>query len=127
MKIKIFILFVFMCFLFSPANAMQISENDGIYHIILKSNNKTLKKLKCISAQDLMTNREIHKKSKAVLTINGGFFDPVNKKTVSYVYTDRGLVEDPIFNENLYKSAIVRKNMDKIIKQLEKIYSKKGE
>ena len=120
MNKKIFtILFMLFSFLCIPANAVNIKENNGVYHIVLKSNRKTLKKLKCISVQDLMTNREIHKKSKAVLTVNGGFFDPVNKKSVSYVYTDRGLVEDPIFNENLYKSGIVRKNMDKILNRTE--------
>ena len=113
---KILSLFIVIASLiFTPAFGVQIKEDNGVYHVVLKANNRTLKKLKCIAAQELMTNREIHKKSKAVLTINGGFFDPVNKKTVSYVYTDRGLVEDPIFNENLYKSAIVRKNMDKIL------------
>jgi len=119
MKIKLFITFLLIFCLSVPAYSVKISENNGIYHVILKSNKKTLKKLKCIATQDLMTNREIHKKSKAILTINGGFFDPVNKKTVSYVYTDRSLVEDPIFNENLYKSAVVRKNMDKILNRTE--------
>ena len=120
MNKKIFtILFMLVSFVCIPANAVEIKENDGVYHITLKANNKTLKKLKCISVQDLMTNREIHKKMKAVMTINGGFFDPANKKSVSYVYTDRGLVEDPIFNENLYKSGILRKNMDKILNRSE--------
>ena len=113
------ILFILFSFLSIPANAVDIKENDGVYHIIIKANNKTLKKLKCISVQDLMTNREVHNKTKAILTVNGGFFDPANKKSVSYVYTDRGLVEDPIFNENLYKSGIVRKNMDKILNRTE--------
>jgi len=113
------LLLVLTSLMFTQALGVELKKSDGIYHVILKANNKTLKKLKCVSTQDLTTNREIHKKSKAVLTINGGFFDPVNKKTVSYVYSDRGLIEDPIFNENLYKSAIVRKNMDKILNRSE--------
>ena len=116
---KFLYVFIILGLMFTPALGVEIKENNGVYQVILKANNKTLKKLKCVAVQDLMTNREIHKKSKSVLTINGGFFDPVNKKTVSYVYTDRDLVEDPIFNENLYKSAIVRKNMDKILNRSE--------
>lgn len=122
MKMFRYCLFVLVVVIFLvgyPAGAITVSESDGIYHVILKSNNKTLKKLKCVATQDLTTNREIHNKSKAVLTINGGFFDPMNKKTVSYVYSDRSLVEDPIFNENLYKSGVVRKNMEKILNRTE--------
>lgn len=102
-----------------PAQAFEITENDGIYHVTLEQNKKTAKRLKCVIADDLMTNREIHKKADAVLTVNGGFFDPQNKKTVSFVATDGQIVADPIFNENLFTDPIVKKNLDKILNRSE--------
>lgn len=106
-------------FSFQPVQAIDITETDGVYHIILEQNKKTAKRLKCVIADDLMTNREIHKKAESVLTINGGFFDPQNKKTVSYVTTDGQIVADPIFNENLLADPLLRKNLDKVLNRSE--------
>lgn len=102
-----------------PAQALEIKENDGIYHVIIDQNRKTANRLKCIVADDLMTTREVHKKADAVLTINGGFFDPQNKKTVSYVTNDGHMMADPLFNENLLADPILRKNLDKILNRSE--------
>lgn len=109
----------FPLFNIQPAKAIDISESDGVYHIILEKNKKLAKRLKCVIADDLMTNRELHKKADAVLTVNGGFFDPQNKKTVSFVATDGQIVADPIFNENLLADPLLRKNIDKILNRSE--------
>lgn len=105
--------------LFLPAQALEIKENDGIYHITIEQNRKTANRLKCVVVDDLMTTREVHKKADAVLTINGGFFDPQNKKTVSYVTSDGHMMADPLFNENLLSDPILRKNLDKILNRSE--------
>lgn len=102
-----------------PALAIDVSESDGIYHVILDANKKTAKRLKTVVVDDLMTNREVHKKSGAILTVNGGFFDPKNKKTVSYVTSEGQLSADPLFNENLFSDPILRKNLDKILNRSE--------
>ena len=104
---------------FQPAHAIKIKENDGIYHIILEQNKKTAKRLKCVTVDDLMTNSEVHARSESILTINGGFFDPQNKKTVSFVTTDGQTSADPLFNENLFTDALLRKNIDKILNRSE--------
>lgn len=123
MKMKVlFGFFMVLTILFTNigiAHAVDIRENDGIYHVKLKLNRKTAKKLKFISVDDLMTNKEVHERADAVLTINGGFFDPKNKKTVSYVYTDNEISADPLFNENLFRDSLLRKNMDKILNRTE--------
>lgn len=103
----------------TPAKALNIKNSDGVYHIILPQNKKIAKKLKCIVVDDLMTNREVHQKADAILTINGGFFDVQNKKSVSYVTNDNQTVADPIFNENLLSNPILRKNIDKILNRSE--------
>ncbi len=117
--LKKLLLLIVLSGIFLPAQALEIKENDGIYHIILEQNRKTAKRLKCIVADDLMTTREVHKKADAVLTINGGFFDPQNKKTVSYVTTDGQMIADPLFNENLLSDPLLRKNLDKILNRSE--------
>lgn len=119
---KLFLSILFICFAissFQPVQSIEIEELDGIYHIILEQNKKTAKRLKCIAVDDLMTNSEVHKKSEAILTINGGFFDPKNKKTVSFVTTDGQTSADPLFNENLFADALLRKNLDKILNRSE--------
>lgn len=118
-KIIFLIGICFSLFCIQPAKAIEINETDGVYHIILEQNKKLAKRLKCVMADDLMTNREIHKKADAILTVNGGFFDPQNKKTVSYVATDGQIVADPIFNENLLADPLLRKNLDKVLNRSE--------
>jgi len=116
---KIIVLLLF--FIALPAFAappIDIKYDNGIYHIVLKGK-KIMKKIKFISSDDLITNREAHIKSGARLTINAGFFDPKNAKTVSYVVTDRNTVADPMFNENLTSNPVLRRNLDKIVNRTE--------
>ena len=66
-----------------------------------------------------MTNKEAHLSSGSTLTINTGFFDPKNQKTISYIVMDRNIVADPLFNENLLMNPVLRQNLDKIINRTE--------
>lgn len=117
---------LFVCLLFFMlsvwtscyAKPVSIDYNDGIYHIILKGE-KIKKKIKVYSSGDLMTNEEVHNKSGAILTVNGGFFDPNNSKTISYITMDRQTMEDPMLNENLLANPVLRKNLSKIINRTE--------
>ena len=63
----------------------------------------------------MITNREAHLKSGSLFTINAGFFDPKNQKTVSYIINDYQTVEDPIFNSDLMLNPVLRKNLKKIL------------
>ncbi len=119
---KKFWLVILMCFLFgvnaSYAEPIDIKYDDGIYHITLKGE-KVKKKIKVYASEALATNEEVHKQSGALLTINAGFFDPENEKTISYVRMGGQTVEDPIFNENLIGNPVLRKNMSKILNRTE--------
>lgn len=97
---------------------IQINYDNGIYHIILDGK-KLGKKIEFVSSEKLITNKEAHQQSGAILTINAGYFDPHNQKTISYVVTDRNTVADPLFNENLLMNAVLRQNLDKIINRTE--------
>jgi hypothetical protein len=114
------IIFFIILILSIPAFAenIKISYNDGIYHIIL-SGKRLEKNIKFISSEKLITNREAHLTSGSTLTINTGFFDPNNQKTISYIVTERNTVADPLFNENLLMNPILRQNIDKITNRTE--------
>ena len=53
------------------------------------------------------------------MTINTGFFDPNNQKTISYIVYDSQIVEDPLFNENMMANSVLRQNLQKIINRTE--------
>lgn len=97
---------------------INIKYDNGIYHITIDGKSM-YKKVKFISSEKLMTNKEAHQTTGSSLTINAGFFDPKNQKTISYVVTDRNISADPLFNENLMFNPILRQNLDKIINRTE--------
>ena len=119
---KKFLLVLFSFFMinvvYACASDINVTYDNGIYHIILKGN-KIKKKLSFISSQNLITNKEAHVKSNSLLTINAGFFDPKNQKTISYIVYDSQTVEDPLFNENLMYNPVLRKNLKSIINRTE--------
>lgn len=100
------------------AGDISVKKSDGIYHIVLKGE-KIKKKIKFVLSNDLITNREAHIKGKSKLTINTGFFDPKNGKTISYIVTDRLITEDPMFNPSLLMNPFFRKNKEKILNRTE--------
>lgn len=97
---------------------INIAYNDGIYHITLDGK-RLAKKIKFVSSEKLITNKEAHQKSGALLTINTGFFDPKNQKTISYIVTDSHTVADPLLNENLLMNSVLRQNIEKIVNRTE--------
>lgn len=122
MKRKIFLVFLTFIAIVSSALAIcapiDIKFQDGVYHITLDGK-KYAKKIKFVSSENLITNKEAHLKSGAALTINAGFFDPKNQKTISYIVTDRATVADPLFNENLLMNPVLRQNLEKIVNRTE--------
>lgn len=97
---------------------IQVSYADGIYHIILDGN-KFARRIKFVSSEKLITNKEAHMKSNSTLTINTGFFDPNNQKTISYIVSDGSTAADPLVNENLLSNPVLRQNLDKIMNRTE--------
>ena len=100
------------------AKNININYNNGIYHIILEGN-KIKKKVQFIATETLMSNAEVHKLSKSKLTINTGFFDPKNGKTISYIVTNGEIVADPRFNDGILYNPTLKRNLDKILNRTE--------
>ncbi len=111
-------LFVFCSLAVYACNGIDVDFNDGIYHIVL-SGDKVKKQISFVSSSGLITNREAHAKSQSLLTINTGFFDPKNQKTISYIVTDSQTAEDPLFNENVMNNPVLRQNLQKILNRTE--------
>ena len=112
------LLFVLTVGVSTAATPINVNQEDGIYHIIL-SGSKIKKQIQFVSSPTLITNKEAHNKAQSLLTINTGFFDPKNQKTISYIVYDGQIVEDPIFNENIMSNSVLRKNMSKILNRTE--------
>jgi len=119
---KILFIFLLICFMTSgcavTASSIDMDYNDGIYHFVL-SGDKIKKQIKFVSSQNLITNKEAHTTAGSLLTINAGFFDPNNQKTISYIVNDSQTVEDPIFNESMMTNPVLRRNMQKILNRTE--------
>ena len=118
-KIYLFLLiFCLFAMKVMACSGINVDYEDGIYHIIL-SGNKIKKQINFVSSPALITNKEAHDNSNSILTVNTGFFDPNNQKTISYIMNDYQTVEDPIFNDNLMNNPVLRKNMKKILNRTE--------
>lgn len=117
---KKYILILLTLFMIPQAYSadINVSYEDGIYHAIL-SGDKIKKEIKFISSSNLITNREAHNNAQSRFTINTGFFDPNNQKTISYIVNDYQIVEDPIFNENLMLNPALRRNLKPILNRTE--------
>lgn len=102
----------------NASSDISIKNENGIYHIVLKGE-KIKKRIKFVASEDLITNKEAHLKSKAQLTINAGYFDPKNGKTISYIVTDRITSADPMFNNSLLSNPFFRKNMNMVLNRSE--------
>ena len=97
---------------------VKINYNNGIYHIVLDGKSFA-KKINFVASEKLITNKEAHITSGSLLTINTGFFDPKNQKTISYIVYDGHTAADPLLNENLLMNPVLRQNIDKIINRTE--------
>ncbi|MBE7711931.1 MAG: phosphodiester glycosidase family protein [Cyanobacteria bacterium SIG31] len=105
--------------LFNPVQAaINVEYNNGVYHFVL-TGEKIKKQIAFVSSTNLITNKEAHNNSDSKLTINTGFFDPKNQKTISYIVNDYQTVEDPLFNENLMMNPVLRRNLKSIVNRTE--------
>lgn len=120
-KALLIVLFLFVALIPSVwafCEPVTVEYSDGIYHITMDGK-RVAKRLKFISSESLITNKEAHLKTGALLTVNAGFFDPKNQKTISYIVSDKSTVADPLFNESLLSNSILRQNIDKIVNRTE--------
>ena len=86
-KLIITILTAFCTFISAIASPVDVNYDNGVYHILI-TGNKIKKKIEFVSSANLITNQEAHRLARSILTVNAGFFDPKNQKTISYITND---------------------------------------
>ncbi|HEY9768797.1 MAG TPA: phosphodiester glycosidase family protein [Coleofasciculaceae cyanobacterium] len=59
------------------------------------------------------------KQDKIVAAINGGYFDPVNQKTTSFIVQQSQIIVDPRFNERLVDNPDLKQYLRKIFNRAE--------
>lgn len=70
-------------------------------------------------ATELKSITEFAKQHEAIAAINGGYFDPVNQKTTSYIVRSGKLVADPRTNERLIDNPDLQPYLGKILNRVE--------
>lgn len=125
MKLKFFsILIIAFTFIFTQIETKAVcpyrivQDPRGVY-IIEINTAKAKGKLIPVVVDGLKTNEEVFKELNPRLVVNAGFFDPNNKKTVSYVTIDGKEVLNPKDNENLMNNEALKPYMDKILNRSE--------
>lgn len=116
--ILILLVLVFLPIKTYGVDKLSINYQDGIYHIEIPYN-QTRNNIDFVLSEKLITNQQIHKKIKSKLTINAGFFDPNNSKTISFIYNDGILAENPLMNENIINNPDLMENWNKISNRAE--------
>lgn len=100
----------------SPYRIVQ--DPTGVYIVeIIASRAKDRLVPYCV--EGLETNLGVFNSTNARLVVNAGFFDPKNKKTVSYLISDSKVLLDPTKNENLTKNKALEPYLDKIFNRSE--------
>ena len=95
-----------------------IKDSDGVYVVEVKTS-KTNDCLVPYVVKDLETNETVYENTGAKFSVNAGFFDPKNQKTISYITIDKELVANPEENENLMENQVLRPYLDKILNRSE--------
>ena len=95
-----------------------VQDPNGVY-IVEVITSKAKGKLVPYYVDELETNFDIFNKTKARFVVNAGFFDPKNKKTVSYLVSDSKVVLDPTKNENLTENVVLKPYLEKIFNRSE--------
>ena len=75
--------------------------------------------VKTASSEQLMPVENFVQPHQALAVINGGFFDPNNQKTTSYIVQEGQLVADPRLNEGLMDNPNNAPYLDKILNRTE--------
>ena len=70
-------------------------------------------------AAELVSLKKFATANKAVAAINGGYFDPQNQKTTSYITKNNSLAADPRLNERLIDNPDLKQYLGKILNRAE--------
>lgn len=93
-------------------------QEDSIVHVLLIPAGKRFSVTPALS-QPLNSLERIAQLYPVVAILNGGFFDPQNQKSTSYVIQQGQLVADPRLNERLMRNPKLAPYLNKILDRTE--------
>lgn len=93
-------------------------QEQSIIHTITVYKGSDLMVTPAVS-EELQPITDFATKYKAIAIINGGYFDPNNQKTTSYLVKDGKLLADPRINERLIDNPDLTPYLDKILNRAE--------
>lgn len=105
----------------NPTNSIRydtVERSQHTIHTITIPHNSNYAITPAISGE-LQLLPEFVQEHKAIAAINGGYFDPVNGKTTSFLVQDFRNVADPRFNERLVDNPDLKQHLRKIFNRAE--------
>ncbi len=86
---------------------------EGLY--VIKINTKQYSVRPYVIENGFDTSENVYKNNKFYGVLNGGYFDFINKKTVSFVMKDEKMVLDSLKNEHLSDNPLIKDYLDLIL------------
>jgi len=123
-NLGLILFFLFHLFIFSAkSSGKEISyqtypQQNSIVHIITIPHNSNYK-ITPTATSDLATLKKFVIQSDAIAGINGGFFDPKNKLTTSYILQQGIVLADPRNNIGLIENRNIQPYLGKILNRSE--------
>jgi exopolysaccharide biosynthesis protein len=103
----------------NPDISYQLTKQaDSIVHTVVIPHNSQYS-VTPVVAEELTSIRDLATKFEATVAINGGYFDPKNEKTTSYIVQEGKVVADPRTNERLIGNPDLKPYQGKILNRAE--------
>ncbi|MDD3593246.1 MAG: phosphodiester glycosidase family protein [Candidatus Gastranaerophilales bacterium] len=113
----VFVLYLSCAALQANEKICTFSNNNGLYIFSFKLNTNI--EVSPYVSDRLESVDTIAQKTGAIAVINTGFFDPKNKKSVSYVKQNGIVLANPKENENLTQNKELQPHLEKIFNRVE--------
>lgn len=104
----------------TPISYQTYEQGNSTVHVVtIASDSKYIITPKISPAGSLTTLADFVAQDHAKVAINGGYFDPKNTKTTSYITQKGNLVADPRLNERLIDNPNLKPYLGKILNRAE--------
>ena len=104
----------------TPISYQTYEQGNSIVHVVtIPADSNYIITPKISPAGSLTTLASFVAQDNAVAAINGGYFDPKNTKTTSYITQRGNLVADPRINERLIDNPNLKPYLGKILNRAE--------
>ncbi|WP_319422411.1 phosphodiester glycosidase family protein [Pleurocapsa sp. FMAR1] len=111
-------------------NNLSLAKDNQISYDVIKRSQHTIHTITIphnsnylvapkISGELKSIQEFVEEKDNVVAAINGGYFDPVNQKTTSFITQESKIVADPRFNERLVDNPDLKPYLGKIFNRAE--------